>query len=289
MVTDPMTTPGLPIRTLSHASPLGRWTFRECRPAGLSAWIETIWEVEGTVTHVRERVFPNGRVDLLVNLGPPQRLIEGAGGERFDGGWLSGLQQRALLIESAPRTHVFGVRLRPEGARLLFGLPLHLVSGRVADLSDLLGAPGRGLARRIARAGSFERRAGLVCRRVEERGALARAAGSYVGWIAAQIEAAGGVCAIDELRRAASVSRKKLAADFREQVGVTPKLLARIVRFRRALGLLQWPGESLTSVALAAGYYDHSHMNLDFRALAGLSPSEFLAARYPDGNSAVAL
>jgi hypothetical protein len=42
-------------------------------------------------------------------------------------------------------------------------------------------------------------------------------------------------------------------------------------------------------VALAAGYYDHSHMTLDFRALAGLAPSEFLAAHYPDGNSAVAV
>jgi AraC-like DNA-binding protein len=279
----------LPIRSFDYASPLGTWTFRECRPRELSAWIETIWEVEGTVTHVRERVFPNGRVDLLVNLGPPQRLIEGSGDERFEDGWLSGLQQRALVIESAPRTHVFGVRLRPEGARLLLGLPMRLVSGRVADLAGVLGSTGRGLVRRIARAGSFEHRAAFVCRWAEERLARSPPGASYVGWIAAQIEAAGGVCAIDELRRAASVSRKKLAADFREQVGLTPKLLARIVRFRRALSMLEGPGPSLTSVALAAGYYDHSHMTLDFRALAGLAPSEFLAARYPDGNSAVAV
>jgi methylphosphotriester-DNA--protein-cysteine methyltransferase len=83
------------------------------------------------------------------------------------------------------------------------------------------------------------------------------------------------------------VSAKKLAADFREQVGVTPKLLARLVRFRRALALLQEGASSLTDAALDAGYYDHSHMTLDFRAFAGLAPGDFLAARYPDGNSAV--
>ena len=48
------------------------------------------------------------------------------------------------------------------------------------------------------------------------------------------------------------------------------------------------PGASLAEVALAAGYYDQAHLGLEFRALAGLTPREFLASVYPDGTTAVA-
>lgn len=277
------------IQTLGHASSLGRWTFSECRPAALATLIESIWEVEGTVAHTRERIFPNGRVDLLVNLGPPQRLVEGDGAELFDTACVSGFQYRPLVIESMPRTHIFGVRLRPEGAYALFAAPMRAISGRVVDLRELLGAAGRDISGRIVAAPSFEERVLLICRWAEERSACARRAEPYVAWITSEIEATGGGAAIGHLCRAAGVSRKKLVADFRQHVGVTPKLLARVVRFRRVLAMLQHGNGSLTDVALAAGYYDHSHMNVDFREFAGLAPREFLATRYPDGNSAVAI
>jgi AraC-like DNA-binding protein len=64
---------------------------------------------------------------------------------------------------------------------------------------------------------------------------------------------------------------------------MSPKLYARIVRFRGALAMVERGQGSLADVALSAGYYDQPHFNADFRELTGWSPSEFLVARFPTG------
>ena len=46
-----------------------------------------------------------------------------------------------------------------------------------------------------------------------------------------------------------------------------------MIRFRRYYGLLR-QGHLGSDAALAAGYYDQSHANRDFRGFAGASPRE---------------
>jgi AraC-like DNA-binding protein len=279
----------LPITTARFALPLGTWTFSECRPAALSGAVESIWEVEGVVVNPRERIFPSAYVEIIVNLGPPQRIVDGsdACGTFGDGSaCVSGLQQRPLIVETALQTHVFGIRLHATAAQALLASEMTALSGRVVDLRDILH-PAHPMIDRFATAGTFEERAVLVCRWLEASLARSLWRGSYVRWIAANIERTGGRAAIEPLRRRAGVSKTKLATDFRKYIGSTPKVFARLVRFGRARGLLQERTGSFAGVAAAAGYYDQAHMALDFRDFAGLTPTEFLACCYPDGNSAV--
>ncbi len=81
---------------------------------------------------------------------------------------------------------------------------------------------------------------------------------------------------IGALRDAAGLSAARLAAGFREQIGVTAKTYARIHRFHHAAARLRAGGSPL-EVALEAGYYDQPHLNADFRELSGLTPASFAA------------
>jgi AraC-like DNA-binding protein len=161
------------------------------------------------------------------------------------------------------------------------------ISDLVVDLEDLVGRAAYGLAERCYDAASIEERLRRAADWVAERVMKSRGINPAVAWAAGQIEQSGGAVSIAELRRHTGLSKTRLAEAFRDQIGLAPKLYARVVRFRRAAELLQKGAGPLIEVALDAGYYDQPHMNAEFRELSGLSPREFLAARFltGDGNT----
>ena len=260
----------------------------ECPPRALANVVQAIWEVDGTVVNTRERILPGGSIDVLVNLGPEQRVIGAAPAVLTLGGaCLSGVHRAPLLVESNPRVHMFGVRLRPAAAFQMLAVPMGVASGRVIPLDTLRRDAGVALRDACAGATTFEERVGAVCRWIENRCGGLRRTSHYAEWMTARLECTGGLASIDELRRAAGVSRKKLAADFRDRIGVTPKVLARILRVRRACIMLQRGAASLADAAAACGYFDQSHMAREFRDIGDVTPHEFLVSAYPDGNSVI--
>src|SRR5690606_34040537 len=79
-------------------------------------------------------------------------------------------------------------------------------------------------------------------------------------------------------------SRRHFTVRFRDQVGLPPKPAARVLRFRRAADMLAAdPARSITEVAAACGYADHSPPVRELRRLAGCTPSAFVPALLPDG------
>ena len=74
-------------------------------------------------------------------------------------------------------------------------------------------------------------------------------------------------------------SRQHLGQRFRAEFGLSPKLVARVIRFERATRMLRSVPSfvSIAQTATACGYYDQAHLNRDFIELAGCSPTRWLA------------
>jgi transcriptional regulator GlxA family with amidase domain len=91
-----------------------------------------------------------------------------------------------------------------------------------------------------------------------------------------------GLVDIDRVVAASDFSHRHLISLFRERVGVTPKLLGRILRFDRATRMLTsgYP-HGLAALATECGYYDQAHMVRDFRALGGCTPGTYLDSVWP--------
>jgi AraC-like DNA-binding protein len=95
--------------------------------------------------------------------------------------------------------------------------------------------------------------------------------------VIAAIEVTHGAMRIDQLALSFGISRRQLERVFLQTVGVSAKLFSRIMRLHQALELIgAHSGVSLASTAAECGYTDQSHMNHDFKCLAGVSPQRFL-------------
>jgi len=276
------------ITSFSVESPLGRWTMTGWSPPHLAGVVESIWHFDGTVSYLRERTFPSGLLQLIVHLGGRYRVVENGRAELCAELCVGGLQTGPLLVES-PGSHcrVMGVQIHPIGAYRLFGTPLGELAGQAnLDLQDVVGPAARELQERCLGAGSAEEQVRCAAGWIVERLAHSPAPDPAIAWTAAEIKRRQGAVSISALRERTGLTKTRLATMFRDQVGVTPKLFARIHRFRRALKLIDQGDGPLADIALAAGYYDQPHMNAELRELSGLAPGEFLAAvRYPNSVS----
>jgi len=98
--------------------------------------------------------------------------------------------------------------------------------------------------------------------------------------VAAQVRAAGRA-RIDVVAGRTGTTTRQLQRLFVERVGVSPKALARILRFQRTL-LQRAAGEPSRAdwvrVAIECGYADQSHLIHDYAAFAGETPASLRAA-----------
>ena len=80
-------------------------------------------------------------------------------------------------------------------------------------------------------------------------------------------------------RQSRSWSRQRLVNGFRDDVGLAPKVAARVLRFEVVTSRLRSTApQSWTELALDAGYFDQAYLAREVRRLAGFSPSELASS-----------
>jgi transcriptional regulator GlxA family with amidase domain len=94
-----------------------------------------------------------------------------------------------------------------------------------------------------------------------------------------QLREANGSVRIEDLVERSGHSHRYLVSRFTEQIGMTPKAAARVLRFEHTMNLLSKADASIADVATATGHYDQSHLTREFRAMTGCSPTELLGTR----------
>ena len=165
---------------------------------------------------------------------------------------------------------------------MLLGLPMHLVAGRVVELGAALPALGAELPERLAEAPGWAERFALLDAAIGRRLMAARVPSPDVARAWRRLRETNGRVPVARLAAELRCSRRHLSSRFREQIGVTPKAAARVMRFHHAMDRLHAHGGGRwAEIAAECGYYDQSHLHRDFRAYAGLTPGEVEARLLP--------
>lgn len=201
------------------------------------------------------------QTDELTLLGANQRTI----GLTTVSGWFEG-----MLLD-----------FEPGGMHALLGIDLQQLSEKVLRVSDYGNAALLQLDRIFKNTSAAEQIAPLMdaffMGHLPPKEDLNY---TRIRKVVAACDAAKGNITAAQMAAVACLGERQFLRVFRTYVGIPPKQFVRLRRFHRALQSMQQTaaaGKSidLLAIALKHGYYDLSHMALEFQQMGCVSPSHF--------------
>jgi AraC-like DNA-binding protein len=280
--------PGLEVARI-----FGLWRVRPPWHPGLRPYLRGYagyWEAEHSP--YRARMVPTARTALVISLGEPfadiRRLDSrvprdsGSAGSGRIGSMVAGMDDGPAECVHHGGQESIRMEFTPLGAYRLFGMPMRELSHQVVELPNVLGRTAGELVERLAATRDWGRRFALLDAALLDRLERGPSPAPEIGRAWALMSASGGTLPVDRIAADVGWSRRYLERRFAEQVGLPPKVSARVLRFHRAMALLEG-GAGPAAAAIACGYYDQAHLTRDFRALAGTTPGRIPAARRGEG------
>jgi AraC-like DNA-binding protein len=267
----------------------------------LSEFIDYLWLVADGQSSRKERILPGGTVELVVNLSEdeirihhPARLEEY---KRFSGAVISGTYTGPFVCDGAQHKSMLGVHFKPGGAFPFLGVLASELAGGHANLVDLWGPSAIQLRERLCCATAARERfriaEGFLANRLR-RGVIRHSA---VTTALGLFGPAGTGMSVREVAAHVELSQRHFIQLFTSQVGLSPKLFCRLLRFQRAWTLAQQSGSvrrghvqperaicevDWAQLAVECGYFDQSHLIRDFQQFSSSTPTECRQSRSVD-------
>ena len=232
--------------------------YRDFAPSPpLADCVKCFWVLEAEPGLPAQTIFPDGCAEIVFQYGDhflrqPRSVF-------------AGQIYKHLKIVPSGRTGTLGVRFHPGGAARFFKQPQSEFTGHLYSLDEIWGAAGRSLEQEVLEAKSAAARVAIV-----EAELIARKSDRQSSPMLAAALTHLGRMPIREICATLAVSPRQLERHFQREVGLNPKLYARIRRFQQAL---QQKNSTWCDIAYHCGYYDQAHLIHDFVEFTGQPPS----------------
>lgn len=270
----------------TSAVPTAEFVRRRPTPALRSFVAEYSGYREHGVAPALHRGLPSPWMTLIFTLDDPLSLLDDprdlSRRRDFDA-LIGGLHTTPALVHHDGRQSGVQVSLEPLGARALLGLPAGELGRIDLHAHEVLGRGVDGLRDRLRSASSWDTRFALLDEFLTARIRSAAPPAPEVAHAWDLLVRSRGTVSVDAVGREVGWSPRHLRERVRLETGLSPKTLARVIRFDRARRLLRSgdaassrPALSAAEVATRCGYTDQSHLTRDFRSLAGTTPTAWL-------------
>ncbi len=282
--------PTSPVRRATvtrHQSHLGRWEFATAQPA---AWLrpfarEYVGWHETLALPLCRRELPTEEAPLIINFGAPFHLCAPGSHRRAADvqSFITGAYDTYQVVESRGPSSGVQVNLTLLGTRLLVGRPIEDMTNQAVPLEDVFGAFAQELTGRLYDAPSWDARFDCLDTALVARMQTARDVSPAVQYAWRRIVGAAGGVRMGTIVREVGWSQRHFITQFRRELGVSPKVFARMLRFGQVVRRLRdTPRADLAALALDAGYYDQAHLHRDTQAFAGTTPGDLVTSLLPD-------
>jgi AraC-like DNA-binding protein len=179
------------------------------------------------------------------------------------------------IIESGNEGMV-AVVFYPDGLSPFIKVPLLEFTGLIVDLELVVGKAIKEIQQKICEVDSNEKRISLIEHfLLNQLKTKENQCYNDIRYAVTQMQLNNKI-SILKLASEINMSKRNFERKFLENVGLTPVFFNRIVRFQKAIKLINKQNKlSFTELAYMSGYYDQSHFIRDFKQFYGQPPKEF--------------
>jgi AraC-like DNA-binding protein len=246
----------------------------------LRRFVECFWTLAGSgfAAAPPERILPDGCVELILNFG--DRFLQHVAGkrQRQPRNFVVGQMTGPILISPSGNVELLGIRFQPGGTRPFLDSPANELTDQVVELRSLSRQFEDDLLRACEQATSPVQKIAAVDAFLGSRLNDGKF-DSHLLALAASVIDRRGLVSVDQLASCAGVSSRQLERRFLHEVGLGPKMLARIVRFQQVFRAVNQSNPAWAEVAVECGYYDQAHLIRDFNQFAQQTPAVLFASQ----------
>jgi AraC-like DNA-binding protein len=175
------------------------------------------------------------------------------------------------------------IHFQPAGFLRLFHMPVAPLTDRAFDAVDVVGHGIGSLHNDVIRGASPAAMVRCVERFLASRLDSADPEHAAARAATVMLDTHGRLRVADAIRHS-GLSERQFERRFTEQMGMSPKLYARVARLNFVLQRKAAdPATTWAEISQEAGYFDQTHLTKDFRAMLGVAPGAYLRGSQADG------
>jgi len=258
--------------------------FRVFNPsAQLAPYIRSYWILErDDVPDSAETILPDGCMEMIFHYGDEYVSNIAQQEKTQNGVIIVGQIKEAITIQPAGQTGIFSIRFQPWGFYAFTGIGSDKLTEQVIEAEDIWGNAISEIQEQLQSA-THEEKVTIVERFLTD--ILNRQKAKTIDKVSSVAPVLGylhkhmGNLAVAHMAYRSNVSVRHFNRNVTEITGLSPKLLARIIRLQTFLSVHE-AGATLTDSLYRCGYFDQAHFIREFREIANMTPNSFFKGEH---------
>jgi len=226
--------------------------------------IQSFWVFKQNKENIAFKVMPDNCVDLIIDLNQNK-------------GFISGIMTHYQNRELGENSNIIGIRFKAETFPYLSKIPLSATKNHLIEFSNVNLDWNSTMIEELNEFDALlEKIAYLERFFTIQQNKTDYTQDALILSVIKEIRKVKGKVNIKALSKSNFISIRQLERRFKKCVGITLKEFSNITRFQHAKKVISKSKQtSLLEIAFDTGYYDHAHMNNDFKRISGKNPSAF--------------
>ena len=245
------------------------YNYQEYNPdIQLTPWVKNYWWSDGFISSdVLPKVFPDGCTDVMF-------IFDRIKGTSFAG--IFGMMTTFINVDFPASTQMFGVRFKPAGIAAFTRVPVSEFTDRAVEFALVDSWFDKSFYEILPEKQSVEEMITHTNNQLIKQFSYLYHFDKKIIHAVDLIRQAKGKLSLTDVASDICLCQRHFERKFKSTVGVSPKMFAKIFRFKHAAQCLQnYPHKDLLTIAVECGYYDHAHLIKDFKSLSGNTPTDF--------------